>query len=72
MTTVSIRLSEEEKKELKKHGKVSTVVREAITSYLSSRRSAHTIKRLKELQGRAKPKKGTELNLKLLREDRRR
>lgn len=70
MTTVSIRLSEKEKRELRKHGKVSTVIKEALASYLASRRSARAIQRLKELQHEARPKRGIEFDVKLLREDR--
>lgn len=70
MTTVSLRLSEKEKRELRKHGKVSTVIKEALASYLAFRRSAQSIQRLKELQREARPKRGVKFDVKLLREDR--
>src|SRR3972149_7030491 len=50
MTTISVRLTEDEKKNLKKHGEISKVVRDAITTYLASSKSKETIKRLEELQ----------------------
>ncbi len=48
--TLTVRLSEREKRELQKHGTLSDVVREAIRLYLRSKNSKRTISRLKELQ----------------------
>jgi len=68
-TTITVRLSERERRELKKHGKISEIVREALQLYLRSKNSARTIARLRELQ---KPPVRTtiEEDLRLLRTDR--
>jgi Arc/MetJ-type ribon-helix-helix transcriptional regulator len=49
-STITVRLSEKEKKELAKHGKISDVVRDALNLYLRERNSARIIGRLRELQ----------------------
>jgi len=49
-STITVRLSEKEKKELAKHGKISEVVREALSLYLREKNSRRIISRLKELQ----------------------
>lgn len=72
MTTISIRISEEEKKELKKHGELSKVVRDAITLYLNSKRSREAIRRLKELQKTEKATTTRREEITLLRKDRHR
>jgi hypothetical protein len=48
--TITVRLSEKERKELAKHGKISEVVREALSLYLREKNSRRIISRLKELQ----------------------
>jgi hypothetical protein len=48
--TITVRLSEKERKELAKHGKISEIVREALNLYLQDENSKRTIARLKELQ----------------------
>jgi len=48
--TLTVRLSEREKRELQKHGTLSDVVREAIRLYLRTKNSKRTISRLKKLQ----------------------
>ncbi len=72
MTTISVRVSEEEKKDLEKHGNISKVVREAITLYLTSTKSKETIERLKELQQSEKAKTTKQEEATLIRKDRRR
>lgn len=72
MTTITVRITEEEKQDLKKHGKVSKVVREAITKYLSTTKSIETIKRLEELQKNDSTKTTTQQEINLLRKDRQR
>ena len=69
MTTITVRLSEEERRELREHGKISEVVREAVRAYLSNKNSARAIARLKELQ-RTPIRTGIEADLELLRTDR--
>jgi Arc/MetJ-type ribon-helix-helix transcriptional regulator len=49
-STITVRLSEKERKELAKHGKISEVVREALRLYLREKNSRRIISRLKELQ----------------------
>lgn len=49
-STITVRLSEKERKELAKHGKISQVVREALNLYLQEKHSRRIIRRLKELQ----------------------
>lgn len=71
MTTIRVRVSEKEKAALKKHGKVSRVVREAITLYLDSERS-RALKRLRELQSDGNVKTTTQEQVALIREDKRR
>jgi hypothetical protein len=53
-STISVRLSEKERRQLEKHGKISDVVREALRIYLRRKGSERIIWRLKELQ-RTKP-----------------
>jgi len=48
--TITVRLSEKERKELAKHGKISDVVRDALSLYLQEKSSRRIIDRLKELQ----------------------
>jgi Arc/MetJ-type ribon-helix-helix transcriptional regulator len=49
-STITVRLSEKERKELAKHGKISEVVREALSLYLREKNSRRIISRLKNLQ----------------------
>ncbi|MEO9295354.1 MAG: hypothetical protein ABI347_07125 [Nitrososphaera sp.] len=72
MTTLSVRISEKEKAALKKHGKISKVVKEAIAMYLDLERSNETLRRLKELQSRESPQRTGQQEAELVREDRRR
>lgn len=72
VTTISVRLSEKEKTALKKHGKISKVVKEAIALYLSSRQSTEVLKRLKELQRAENVQTTSQEEVALINEDRRR
>jgi Arc/MetJ-type ribon-helix-helix transcriptional regulator len=49
-STITVRLSDKERKELAKHGKISDVVREALNLYLREKNSRRIIQRLRELQ----------------------
>lgn len=71
MPTISIRVSEEEKGELKKHSEISKVIRDAITLYLTTAKSKETIERLKELQ-KVETAKTTRQEVTFIRKDRRR
>jgi Arc/MetJ-type ribon-helix-helix transcriptional regulator len=69
--TITVRLSDRERKELQRHGKVSEVVREALRLYLRTRNSKRIIARLKELQN--VPLRTTiQEDLRLIRSDRER
>jgi len=70
MTTVSVRLSGHEKEELRKYGKLSTVVRDAIDLYLATMRSKRAIRRLRELQRANELKTNVETDIRLIKEDR--
>ena len=72
MTAITVRITEEEKQDLKKHGEISKVVREAITNYLSATKSIETIKQLEELQKNNVTKTTTQQEINLLRKDRQR
>jgi Arc/MetJ-type ribon-helix-helix transcriptional regulator len=72
MTTISVRLSDKEKAALKKRGKISEVVKEAITLYLQSEQSKETFRRLKELQKEQKLRTTVQEDVALIREDRNR
>ncbi|AIC14468.1 hypothetical protein [Nitrososphaera viennensis] len=72
MTTISVRVSEKEKAALRRHGKISKVVKEAINLYLDSARSRETFKRLKELQQAENITTTTREEAALIREDRHR
>ena len=69
-TSITVRLSEDELRELKKCGPISEVVREAIRLYISSENTRETLKRLRELQASHRVRTTTEQDLRLLHEDR--
>lgn len=50
MPTITVRISEEEKKRLLEHGDLSKTVREAVRLYLNSDRTRELLARLDELQ----------------------
>jgi hypothetical protein len=50
MPTITVRISEDEKKRLLKHGALSKSVREALELYLNTRRSQELIEKLEKLQ----------------------
>lgn len=67
--TITVRLSEKERRELARHGKISDVVRDALSLYLRERNSKRIIGRLKELQ--KSPVRSTiQEDLRLIRADR--
>jgi len=50
MPTITVRISDDEKKRLLKHGALSKSVREALELYLNTRRSQELIEKLEKLQ----------------------
>lgn len=72
MPTISVRISEKEKKELAQYGSLSNSIREALRLYLDSKRSRQLLRKLEELQ-RKNPVKTTKLQeVRLIKEDRNR
>ncbi|MDG6916166.1 MAG: hypothetical protein JRM85_01050 [Nitrososphaerota archaeon] len=50
MPTVTVRISEEDKRRLAKHGRISDAVREAVRRYLDSGASDEALQRIRALQ----------------------
>ena len=71
-STITVRLSEKERRELQKHGRISESVREAIRLYLRNRASRRVVSRLKELQKTEFTRTTIEDDLRLIRTDRER
>ena len=72
MKTVCVRISEEEKRRLKKYGCVSQTLREAIKLYLNTKKTEEGLSKLGELQAKNPIKTSTEEIVRLIREDRNR
>ncbi len=72
MTTVSVRISDEEKEELLKYGSLSKSLREGLKLYLGKRKSERLIRRLEALQSKNHVKTSTATDLKLIKLDRNR
>ena len=72
MPTVSVRISDEEKKELDEYGPLSDALREGVRLYLQSKKTAKTLAKLRVLQATDHAKTTTLEELKLIREDRNR
>lgn len=70
MPMVSVRLSEDEKRRLKKHGRVSDVVRQAVDRYLDSEDSREVFERLKALQEKYRVKTTPDEMVRMVKEDR--
>ncbi len=70
MPTVSVRLSEEEKKQLIEHGGLSKGVREGIRLYLKAQKSREIFRKLEELQRKNPVRTTSEREVELIREDR--
>jgi len=68
-STITVRLSEKERKELAKHGRISEVVRDALSLYLREKNSRKIISRLKELQ-RTPVRSTIQEDLRLIKADR--
>lgn len=71
-TTICARISEEEKRQLKKYGKLSVALREGLKLYLSKKKSEELLSKLAELQATNPVKTKIEDEVMLIREDRNR
>ena len=72
MKTVSVRISEEEKRQLKKYGKLSDTLREGMKLYLNKKKTDELLCKLEKLQSESQIKTSVEEEVKLIREDRER
>lgn len=72
MNTVSVRISQEEKRQLQKYGKLSDTIRQAMKLYLNSKKSEELFSKLEKLQSENPIKTSTEQEVKLIKEDRNR
>jgi hypothetical protein len=72
MPSITVRISDEEKKRLLKHGKLSKSVREALELYLNTARSRDLIAKLEELQQKNQIRTTSAEEIKMINEDRKR
>jgi hypothetical protein len=72
MKSVSVRISEEEKRQLKKYGKLSDTLREGMKLYINKKKSDELLIKLEKLQSESQTKTSIEEEVKLIREDRER
>ncbi len=72
MKTVSVRISEEEKRQLTKYGKLSDTLREGMKLYLNKKKTDELLRKLEKLQSENQIKTSSEEEVKLIREDRER
>jgi Arc/MetJ-type ribon-helix-helix transcriptional regulator len=72
MPTITVRISEEERRDLLKRGSLSETVREAIELYLNTRKSQELIKKLEKLQRENAIRTTTAEEVRLINEDRKR
>jgi len=70
MPTVSVRLTEEEKKELLEYGGLSKGVREGVRLYLKAQKSQEIFRKLEDLQRENPVKAASEKEVELIRQDR--
>jgi len=67
---VCVRISDEEKRQLQKYGKLSDILREAMKLYLNTKKSDELLQKLADLQAKNPIKTSTEEIVRLIREDR--
>jgi hypothetical protein len=72
MPTITVRISDDEKKRLLKHGALSKSVREALELYLNTRRSQELIEKLEKLQQKNAIRTMPTEEVKMINQDRRR
>jgi Arc/MetJ-type ribon-helix-helix transcriptional regulator len=70
--SITVRLTPEEIREIKKHGRVSDVVRQAIRLFMQTQRSQKAIEELKQLQASSDIRITIDEDLNLIRGDRQR
>jgi len=70
MPTVSVRLTEEEKKELIEYGGLSRGVKEGVRLYLKAQKSREIFRKLEELQKKNPVRTAAEKEVELIRQDR--
>ena len=70
--SVSVRISEEEKRQLKKYGKLSDILREGMKLYINKKKTDELLCKLEKLQSESQIKTSIEEEVKLIREDRER
>jgi hypothetical protein len=72
MPTISVRISEEEKKRLLKHGALSKSIREALDLYLNTKHTQELLGKLEKLQQKNAVRTSSLEDVRLLNEDRKR
>jgi hypothetical protein len=70
MRSVSVRISEEEKLQLQRYGKLSDALRQGMKLYLNNKKSEELFCKLQKLQAENPIKTSTEEEVRLIREDR--
>jgi Arc/MetJ-type ribon-helix-helix transcriptional regulator len=70
MPVISVRISEEQLRELLRYGSISQAVREGLKLYLNRRKSEEALSRLERLQSINKPRTTAKEEVKLIKEDR--
>jgi len=70
MPTVSVRLAEEEKKELLEYGGLSKGIREGVRLYLKAQKSQEIFRKLGDLQRKNSVKTTSEKEVELIRQER--
>lgn len=72
MATLTVRLSDKEKKELLQYGSISQGLREGIRLYVKTKKRQAALRKLAELQKRYPVKASSSEIVEMIREDRRR
>lgn len=70
MTVITVRLSDKEKAQLEKYGKISDVVRDALQMYVNNKKAREAIKRLAEYQKKNPVTTSKDEIVAMIREDR--
>lgn len=70
MPTVSVRLTEEEMKELLKYGRISKGIREGVRLYLKVKKSQEIFRKLEDFQRKNPVKTASEKEVEMIRQDR--
>ena len=70
MPTISVRISDDQKKSLLEYGPLSSSIRDAVRLYLDAKRSERLLLRLRELQGEDRVRTTSVEDARLIGEDR--